>query len=284
MAKKIVKRKTKKPATMQQSQKQNIIINVTKPATKSRTTSKQPVKQLLPMMPSFNVNQPVQPNDLSRILGLLDRRLQTETKLFTPAYNTIPNVPSEPTQTQLNPIEETTNFKNIKTELPLGEAVNNSTIVKGVPLIDNPITSQLKIPKPRVSELKIPKVEETQVEKITNYFKPIESKSLSESLENIKTSNNEPVITTGKTITVKKVGGKLQLPEVTTEPLGYASAIEPEEQSLPFERKLSELEKLNIRYEKAFGKKYSGPNLKLKDYKKLIQERETFNKKSISKK
>jgi hypothetical protein len=279
MAKKIVKRKTKKPATMQQSQKQNIIINVTKPATKSRTTSKQPVKQLLPMIPSFNVNQPVQPNDLSKILGLLDRRLQTETKLFTPAYNTIPNVPNEPTQTQLNPIEETTNFKNIKTELPLGEAVNNSTIVKGVPLIDNPITSQLKIPKPRVSELKIPKVEETQVEKITNYFKPIESKSLSESLENIKTSNNEPVITTGKTITVKKVGGKLQLPEVTTEPLGYASAIEPKEQSLPFERKLSELEKLNIRYEKAFGKKYSGPNLKLKDYKKLIQEREAFNKK-----
>lgn len=120
-------------------------------------------------------------------------------------------------------------------------------------------------------------------ENIKKYFKPVEEVQMTPSIE------KEPIIRIGKTITVKRVGGKFTLPEqpveeivTPPEPLSSASAnYESSEEEVVFETpkpKKSKRDKYDIRYENAFGQPYMGGNIKQSDYLKMIQDREAINK------
>jgi len=84
-----------------------------------------------------------------------------------------------------------------------------------------------------------------------------------------------------------EIGPMFELAKPTPEPsLGDILTAKSEPAELPpleleQPRKLTEREKLDIRYKNAFGSQYTGdPNIKQKDYKKMIQEQERIKKSS----
>jgi len=92
MARKISKTKQKQ----KQKQSQKVIVNITQPKRvyrKSKLTKDEP-KPFIPLMPSFNINQPSPSpsTDLAKILGMLIPKLQTESTLG----NAIPVLKKEP--------------------------------------------------------------------------------------------------------------------------------------------------------------------------------------------
>jgi hypothetical protein len=94
MARKIVsvaKSKTKQKQKQKQSQK--VIVNITQPKRvyrKSKLTKDEP-KPFIPLMPSFNINQPTPSpsTDLAKILGMLIPKLQTESTLGSAIPNKV---------------------------------------------------------------------------------------------------------------------------------------------------------------------------------------------------
>ena len=89
MVKKIVKKQKQK-----QKQKQTVIVNINQP-TRKTTSKNAPQKQYLPLMPSFNVNQPTPSTDLAKVLGMLIPKLQTESRIAQaiPTPQTIKTLP-----------------------------------------------------------------------------------------------------------------------------------------------------------------------------------------------
>lgn len=132
---------TKKSQKQKQSQK--VIVNISHPrrAYKRRasTVSKEQPKQYLPMMPSFNVNQPQQATDLAKLVGLLIPKIQTESTLAKaiPMSKVNINKPTEP---------EIGGLKSSVKESSLPEAINNK-IQEGRPIYDKP-----KFPNPYYAE------------------------------------------------------------------------------------------------------------------------------------
>jgi hypothetical protein len=120
---------------------------------------------------------------------------------------------------------------------------------------------------------------------IKKYFKPVEEETIA--IGPVEEPRQEKVIRYGNKI--NRSTEQLVMPqkpafEEPTENISFAIA-EPNIESLPPTppqpaRKLTELEKLNIRYERAFGKPYSGDpgSIKEKDYRKMIQDQETMQK------
>ncbi len=107
MARKIVKKLKQK---QKQKQKQTVIVNITQPTRRASSKNAPPQKPFIPLMPSFNINQPVPAPlpDLAKSIGLLSPALQTQSKLGT-AINTAVQPP-------LNPVE------------PLTRAIGTQTI------------------------------------------------------------------------------------------------------------------------------------------------------------
>jgi hypothetical protein len=253
MPKKVSKSKTKKPVKRRisqptQQQRQNITINVSKPSTRAGTSTKEPTKQPLPMMPSFNINQPSQSTDLSRLLGLLDRRLETETRLFRPVTTPVPEI-TPVTASQLPATVSANPLLEVQPEVTLGTAIDETIKKGGVP-----ITSQLNIPKPRMTRSKsMPSISQLEGQQsLQKFFTAEPPVPLFESLEQLK----EP-----------------------PEPARAASAqmyvsTQPEEPS-PYD-------KLNERYRKAFGSDYAGdPNIKIRAYTSMIVQQEKLNKERL---
>lgn len=212
--------KTKQKQKQSQSQKlqkqsQRVIVNVTQASRRTGTTSKNaPQKSFLAQMPSFNVNQPTPSPlpDLTKILGLLVPRLQTESRLGSA-------IPTMKPQTEVSP--EPINIgglTDLKSSPTLGDAIE-AVRIKQEP------------------ELELNKPEKIQPS-IKSYFKPIDEES--------------------------------------EQGMEYASASTPSvSQRTP---RISEIDRLNMRYEKAFGYPYSGERMKLKDFREIIQLQEAKNK------
>jgi len=207
--------KTKQKQKQKQKQSQKVIVNVTQPIRRTVTTSKNaPQKSFLAQMPSFNINQPTPSplTDLTKIIGLLVPRLQTESRLGS----AIPTM-KPPTELSPEPIN-IGGLTDLKSSPTLGDAIE-AIRIKQEP------------------ELELNKPEKIQPS-IKSYFKPIDEESEQE--------------------------------------MEYASA---STSSVPQRTpRISEIDRLNMRYEKAFGYPYSGERMKLKDFREIIQLQEAKNK------
>lgn len=113
-------KKIKTKLKQKQQQKQTVIVNISQPKRSYKPkapVSKPKTLSLLPMMPSFNINQPSQSSDLSKLVGMLIPKLQTQSTLGSSIPPPIPtDVPIPSLSTELQ--------SNIKENL-LGELIEN---------------------------------------------------------------------------------------------------------------------------------------------------------------
>lgn len=140
------KRKPRTRSVKTQPMSQNVNVYVTKPTTtrtiKVKEVVKEPVRQLLPMMPSFNINQPVpqsqsqsQSSDLAKILGFLIPKKETE--------STLGESIKTPIQKPAEEVDKSPVFAGLsenKKESSIAEAVNNK-IQSEAPLYEKPVFS-----------------------------------------------------------------------------------------------------------------------------------------------
>lgn len=133
MKKKVMKQKQKQ----KQKQSQKVIVNISR----AKTSKEQP-RSLLPMSPSFNINQPQSSSDLAKLVGLLIPKLQTESTLGKAISVPVKNLEPKKEENKIG------NLESNKKESLLFEAINNKTIFREpIPLEDEPIPEASFIPE-----------------------------------------------------------------------------------------------------------------------------------------
>ena len=288
MVKKVVKRKPRaKPKPKPSSgiaQTQQVTINLTKPSTpvKRYVQVKEQPKQFLPMMPSFNIN-PAQPqpiSDLAKVIGMLIPKTQTESTLGV-------SIPDKPK----TPVPRKTNIGGLidKKDVPsLGDAIKatvveepSKPVVDAEPIYDTTVegeeeavfkkpsvpTTYLKIPEPRKSASKYKPEFSGDIKK---YFqkKRDEPLSIEEQLnsevEYSKQFSQPSGYSSSGSQTIQRPIGKY---------LGTLPSESESEISRPAS-KISNVQRLIMRYELVTGKDYKGYSGTLKDFRKQIKEEE----------
>jgi hypothetical protein len=272
----------------QQKQSQEIIVNITNPKTIRRTAQQQP-KQYLP-----TPSQPL--TDLAKVLGMLIPKIQTESTLGA----SIPDKPKAPVPRKTN-IGGLVNSKDVPS---LGDAIKATVIeeppkpvVDAEPIYETTVegedqfrlgsgdsergfaplkeavfkkpsvpTTYLKIPEPRRSASKSKPEFSGDIKK---YFqKRDEPLSIEEQLnsevEYSKQFSQPTGYSSSGSQTVERPIGKY---------LGTLPSESESEISRPA-RKISNVERLIMRYELVTGKDYKGYSGSLKDFRELIKKEE----------
>lgn len=276
MVKKIVKPKVKKPRAKKsiakstgQTQTQNVTVNISKPSTTARKPPvTQPVTQststggsargfALPMAPSFNVNQPSQTNDLAKLIGLINTKLETDSKLGA-ALSTKAEAAKEPPK-PVKPSKNIGGLKDPTESVSLGDAVD------------------ITAPKPKRDVIvATPSPPELTGDVIATELPPPAEATAFVTGDVEGAKMGPPVISSLKVPSATKKRGKGKS-ESAPENIPVLENYYPLMSELPFSG-LSSTNPLDIRYEKAFGYPYEGPNLKEKDFQKMIIQQEKFNK------
>jgi len=182
MTKKVVKQKQK------QKQTQKVIVNISHPVPKKRgykrridTSPKEQPRQFLPMMPSFNINQPQATSDLAKLVGMLIPKLQTQSTLgsaipvksnikepvkdegiagLTKLYESIDSLLPEALNAK---VEEATPKRTFEKPKFANPYYDQETEAEGVPLVEAQVKTKRKYTKSgKYSKKTNPIVEEQQ--------------------------------------------------------------------------------------------------------------------------
>jgi len=127
-------------------------------------------------------------------------------------------------------------------------------------------TAYLKVPAPKRFANPSPFAKSSKEPSIKKYFKPVEESMGFSQSETMQTSAFE-----------SPLNSEREYYKQFSQPTGKSS----ESESMDIQQessKMREADKLNIRYKNAFGEPYTGGNIKQKDYRAMIQERERFNR------